>query len=218
MSKKIAIVLSGCGFKDGSEIHESVLAILSVVKAGATPVFFAPDKNQTKVTNHITDDVAEEQRNILNEAARIARGDIKDVKELKASDADAVIFPGGYGAAVNLCDFALKGPDCSVDPEVERVIKDFHHAKKPIGAICIAPALISKVLGPNAVEVTIGTDKQTASAIEKTGSKHINKQVDEIHLDEKNKVVSTPAYMLAQNIAEAEKGISKLVNKVVDMA
>jgi len=218
MSKKIAIVLSGCGFKDGSEIHESVLTILSVVKTGSTPLFFAPDKNQTKVTNHITDDVAEEQRNILNESARIARGNIKDIKKLKASDVDAVIFPGGYGAAVNLCDFALKGPECSVDPEVERVIKDFHKAKKPIGAICIAPALISKVLGTHGVEVTIGTDKQTASAIEKTGSKHINKQVDEIHLDEKNKVVSTPAYMLAQNIAEAEKGISKLVNKVVDMA
>lgn len=217
MSQKIAIVLSGCGFKDGAEIHESVLTILHVVKSGATPTFFAPNIDQFKVVNHISDEEMSETRNVLVESARIARGEISDLKELKADDFDAIIFPGGYGAALNLCDFALKGPDASVNSESERVLKDFHQAKKPIGLICIAPALGAKVLGDQNIKVTIGTDEGTAGAISQTGAEHENRAVDEITIDEKNKIVSTPAYMLGQNIAEVDAGISKLVSEVLSM-
>lgn len=217
MSKKIAIILAGCGVKDGSEIHESVLTLLSVVKEGGEPLFFAPDGDQTTVTNHLTNDSSGEKRSILAESARIARGEIKNIKELKTSSADAVIFPGGFGAALNLCDFAKKGADCAVNPEVERVIKEFYAAKKPLGFICIAPAIAAKVLGPYQVKLTIGTDAGTASALQKMGAVHENKPVGDICVDEKNRVVTTPAYMLAKNIVEAEAGISKLVKKIISM-
>lgn len=215
MNKKIAIVLSGCGFKDGAEIHESVLTLLAVVKHGATPLFFAPNKSQATVINHLSNDASGEKRNVLIESARIARGEIKDLRDLSADKADAVIFPGGFGAAINLCDFAQKGPDCSVDLEVKRVIEDFFKAQKPMGFICIAPALAAKVLGPKGIELTIGTDLGTASALEKMGARHVAKSALEAHVDQKNKIVSTPAYMLAKNIAEAETGISKLVSEVL---
>src|SRR5262245_32768375 len=135
MSKKIAVVLSGCGFKDGAEIHEAVLTLLALSKAGAITKAYAPNIPQKTVTNHITGDAMGETRNVLVESSRIVRGDISDLKNLKVGDADAVIFPGGFGAALNLSDFAIKGPACSVNPEIERVVKDFHTAGKPIGAI-----------------------------------------------------------------------------------
>jgi enhancing lycopene biosynthesis protein 2 len=219
MTKKAAIVLAGCGVKDGSEIHEAVLALLGVVKAEAEPVFFAPSKPQTRVMNHLTLTEQKEERSMLVEAARIARGEIDDIKNLSAVDHDVLIFPGGLGAAVNLCNFAEKGSDCSVDPEVERVINEFHQAGKPIGFICIAPAIAARVLGKEGVEVTIGNDAATADKIGAMGAKHILKSsAADIHIDEKNKVVSTPAYMLAKNIAEAEAGISKLVHAALEMS
>jgi len=218
MSKKIAIVLSGCGVKDGSEIHESVLALLAVVKNGAEPVFYAPDIKQNRVVNHVTGDPLTESRNVLTEAGRIARGDITDIKELKAGSADAVIFPGGFGAALNLCDYAENGPGMNVISEVERVIKDFNGAGKPVGVICIAPVLAAKVLGSKGVELTIGNDPDTAEHLQGWGAKHVNKTAEEAHVDMANKVVSTPAYMVAENIAQAEKGISELVKKVIELA
>ncbi|MDC0357221.1 isoprenoid biosynthesis glyoxalase ElbB [Oligoflexia bacterium] len=217
MGKKIAVVLSGCGFKDGSEIHESVTTILAIVKAGAEPIFFAPDTNQAMVVNHVTGDTLGESRNVLSEAARIARGAIEDIKNLTAASADAVIFPGGFGAALNLCDFGKKGADCTVNPEVERVVKEFHGASKPLGLICIAPVIGAKVLGGVGVELTIGNDKGTAEALEKCGAKHVDCAVDDIHVDEKNRVVTTPAYMLAENIAQVDVGVSKLVNQIIAM-
>ena len=218
MTQKIAIVLSGCGVKDGSEIHESVLTLLAVVKNGGIPLFFAPNGHQTTVTNHLSNNATGEKRNILVESARIARGQIKDIKELKGSTASALIFPGGFGAALNLCDFGQKGADCTVHPEIRRVIEEFHTAGRPIGFICIAPAIGARVLGPKKVQLTIGTDAFTAKALEKMGAVHQNRLVGDICVDEKNRVVSTPAYMLAQNIAEAEAGISKLVQKIMQMA
>jgi len=211
MSKKIAVILAGCGFKDGSEIHESVLTLLHLVREGAMPLCFAPNEKQATVTNHVTGDAEGASRNILVESARITRGNIRDIKELKAVDADALILPGGYGAALNLCDFAVKGPNCTVNSQVQRVIQEFYQAKKPIGAICIAPAIVGKVLGSYGIELTIGSDRGTAQALEKMGAKHVNTTV-------KNKIASTAAYMLAQNIVEAESGISRLIKKVVDEA
>lgn len=216
--KKIAVVLSGCGFLDGAEIHESVVTLLHLYKNGAEPVCFAPNVTQRQVTNHLTKDQSSETRNVLVESARIARCEVTALDKLKASDFDAVIFPGGYGAALNLCDFGVKGPDCTLEPSVEKVLKDFHAAKKPIGLICIAPALGAKAFGSLGAELTIGNDAGTASALEKLGAKHVNKRVDEIHVDEANRIVSTPAYMLAKNIFEVELGVAKLVAQVLKMA
>ncbi|MBF0106954.1 MAG: isoprenoid biosynthesis glyoxalase ElbB [Deltaproteobacteria bacterium] len=217
MQKKIAVVLSGCGFLDGAEIHESVLTMLHVTKSGAALHCFAPDIKQTTVTSHLTRDSLGESRSVLAESARIARCDIGDLKKLDAKDFDAVIFPGGFGAALNLCNFGTKGADCTVHPEVERVINAFHQAKKPIGAICIAPAIVARVLGNKGVELTIGTDPGTAQTLEKLGARHVNKKVTEIHYDEKNRVATTPAYMLAQNIAEVDAGVSRLVAKIIEV-
>lgn len=218
MSKKIAIVLSGCGVFDGAEIHESVLTLLAFLKKGAHVTFFAPDIPQAKVVNHQSNQDSDEKRNVLIESARIARGEISDIKNLKSSDFDALVFPGGFGAALSLCDFAVKGPDASVNPDVEKVILDFYDSKKVIGAMCVAPALIAKVLGHKKITVTIGNEAQMAAAIEKTGAIHKNYSVKEVCIDSKNKILTTPAYMLAQNILEAEVGINQLIDKIIELA
>lgn len=217
MVKKIAVILSGCGQRDGSEISEAVLTVLAIVKQGAEPVFFAPDKEQRLVFDHLAREKVSETRNMLTEAARIARGEISDIKKLKASDVDAVVFPGGFGAALNLCNFGEKGAECSALPEVTAVIKDFYEAKKPIGLICIAPTIAARILGEKGIELTIGNDTATAQAMEKMGAKHVETSVFEAHVDKENKIVSTAAYMLAENIAELDAGISKLVEKVLSL-
>lgn len=212
--KTVAVILCGSGHLDGSEIHEATLTLLHLSHNGAQYQCFAPDKNQTTVKNHVTREPFDEKRNCLVEAARIARGNIKPITSLKASDYDALILPGGFGAALNLCDFALKGKDCTVDSDVVRIIKEFHALKKTIGAICIAPVIVAKVLGSQGVQVTIGTDAGTAAAITSFGARHVNKNVNEICVDETNRVISTPAYMLGKNIAEIDEGIGLLVKAV----
>ena len=220
MAKKIGVVLSGCGVYDGSEIHEAVITLLAIDRAGAEAVCMAPNIDQMHVVNHLTGDPATaESRNVLVEAARIARGKISDMAEVKADDIDALILPGGFGAAKNLCDFAVKGPDCSVNAEVARLILEMVNAKKPIGAVCIAPAVLARVLGADSLghEVTIGTDAGTAEAIGKMGATHVSCPVTECVVDRKNKLVTSPAYMLAGGIAEAATGIEKAVKALIDM-
>lgn len=212
----VAVVLSGCGVYDGSEIHESVITLLCLDQLGATYQCFAPNADQTRVVNHVTGEVAEgETRNVMVEAARIARGNIQDVAFAKVGDFDAVILPGGFGAATNLCDFAIEGANCDVQTDVGHFLKSMHAAKKPIGLICIAPVLAPKLF--DGATCTIGNDKDTAAAIEKMGGKHKNCAVDEIVIDMPNKLVTTPAYMLAKNLTELSTGISKLVDKIVEL-
>lgn len=216
--KNVAVLLAGCGVFDGSEIHEAVLTLLGLSRAGASYQCFAPDIDQLHVVNHLTGEVAQtEKRNVLVEAARIARGNIKPTTALEIADFDALIIPGGFGAAKNLCNFALVGADCEVSAEVRDFISEFALAKKPVGFICIAPVMIPKLYGKGAIG-TIGTDKGTGEAFCAMGGEHKDAQVDEIIVDEANKVVSTPAYMLAGSIAEAHSGIEKLVNKVLALA
>lgn len=215
--KKIGVVLSGCGVRDGSEIHEAVFALLAIDQAGCEAVCMAPDVEFT-VTDHLTMQETGEKRNILVESARIARGKIRNIKDVTAADLDAVVFPGGFGAARNLCDFAVKGAGASVNPEVSRLLKEMVAAGKPIGAICIAPALLSAVLGKQwCPTLTIGNDAGTAAEIEKTGSKHQECLVTEFVVDSKNKIVSTPAYMLANCISETYAGIDKCVKEVIKL-
>lgn len=216
--KKVAVIFSGCGVFDGAEIQESVLTLLAIAKNGAQYQCFAPNMPQMHVVDHLSGEVSEgESRNVLVEAARIARGEIQDLAELKVDQFDALILPGGFGAAKNLCDFAVKGADCEVHPDVLRVCQAFSQAAKPCGYICIAPAMIPLVYGEGATG-TIGNDLDTAAAIESMGGRHVACLVEDFVVDEQRKVVSTPAYMLAGNILEAEAGISKLVAKVIEMA
>lgn len=218
-SKKIAVILSGNGFMDGSEVREAVMTLYAIENNGATYHCFAPDIDQMKVVNHLTGATEErETRNVLVESARIARGAIKPLKDYKAGDFDALILPGGFGAALNLCDFGIKGPDCTVNGDVEMAVKATHQAGKPIGALCIAPALVAKLLGSEGVEVTIGTDSGTAEAIEKTGATHINCSSGDIVIDDKTKVVTAPCYMLDPKITDVATEADKVVKAVLEMA
>jgi len=219
MGKKIGVVLSGCGVYDGAEIHESVVTLLAIDRQGAEAVMCAPNIDQLHVVNHLTGEVEEgASRNVLVESARIARGTIRDVVDVSADELDALILPGGFGAAKNLCNFAVKGADCDVDPGVADLVRAVHAQGKPVGAVCIAPALIAKVLGDKKPELTIGNDADTAGALASMGAAHVDCPVTEFVVDRERKLVTSPAYMLAQSISEAAEGIEKTVSAVIDMA
>ncbi|GAB4301015.1 MAG: isoprenoid biosynthesis glyoxalase ElbB [Marinilabiliales bacterium] len=213
--KKFAVVLSGCGVYDGSEIHEATLTLYAIDKHGADYEIFAPDINQHHVINHLTGEEMNETRNVLVESARIARGKIKDLKDFFAEDFDAIIFPGGFGAAKNLSTFAFDGPDCQVNEDVKKAVISMAEHKKPIGALCIAPAVITKILGN--VEVTIGQDKGTASAIEKMGGKHVNTGNGEVAIDKQYNVVTTPCYMLDATISQIGDGAENVVKTMLEI-
>lgn len=217
--KKIGVLLAGCGVKDGSEIHEATLTLYFLSKYDAEYVCMAPQKAQYDVVNHVTEKATGEARNVLIEAARIARGNIRDVATVSADEIDAIIIPGGFGAAKNLCTFAKDGPDCSADKNVSALLQALYTNRKPIGALCIAPALLAKIFGlSHSVELTIGTDPATASALEQMGAKHTEAKVDEIVVDSRNRIVTTPCYMLAQSIKEVGDGVEKLVVEILKMA
>ena len=212
--KKFAVVLSGCGVFDGAEIHEATLTMLAIMKQGAQYEIFAPDIPQHHVINHITGEEMDESRNVLLESARIARGQIKDLKQYDPNNFDALIFPGGFGAAKNLCDFAFKGADCTVNSDVEKAIIKTTGKNKPIGALCISPVIMAKLFGD--IEVTIGQDQGTAEAIEKMGATHTKTNHGEVIIDEKNNVFTTPCYMLDANILDIAKGASNIVKVMLE--
>lgn len=210
---KVGVILSGCGVFDGSEVQEASALLISLAQRGIEYKCMAPDID-FDVIDHRTSKPTGEKRNVLTESARIARGDIVDLKEVKGSEYDAFILPGGYGAAKNLCDFAAKGADCTVNSQVDRVLREAHASNKPIGFICIAPAIGAKVFGDKGVKLTIGRDKETASAINATGAKHVDAFAESIVIDDTHYIVSTPAYMEAQNPAQVYAGISALVENI----
>lgn len=214
--KQVAVVLSGCGVYDGAEIHEAVLTLLALDRAGARAVCFAPDKPQLHVINHLSGDEMPEERNVLLESARIARGKIQPLSQADASQLDAVIVPGGFGAAKNLSSFAAQGAECSVDPDLSKLIREMHKRNKPIGFMCIAPALLPKLIDIP-LRLTIGNDPDLGEVIDAMGGEPVICPVDDIVVDIENKVVTTPAYMLAQSIGEAARGIDKLVSRVLDL-
>lgn len=215
---RIAVILAGCGRMDGSEIHESVLTLLSIIQNHATYQCFSLNLPQEHVTNHLTNESSnEEKRNILVESARIARGEVKSLEELNVADFDALIIPGGNGVAYNLFDLALKGKDYTVNPLVKQKCLEFSKNNRPVGFICIAPAMIPGIYGPG-IELTIGNDVGTTELLTSLGAKCFNCQVDEIHIDRTHKIVTTPAYMLAKHIGEAYLGIKRLVDSVINLA
>ena len=215
--KKVAVVLSGCGVFDGSEIYESVLTLLAIEQGGARYQCMAPDIDQLHVINHRNGEVMEGQsRNVLAEAARLARGEIIDLKEATPEDYDALIIPGGFGAAKNLSDFAIAGDKAVVNEDLQQFARKIHGAGKPVGLICIAPAMTPLLFGEGAL-CTIGNDAGTAAAIESMGGQHQVCDSGNIVIDEQRKIVTTPAYMLAGSISEAAEGINKLVAKVLQL-
>lgn len=214
-TKKIAVILAGCGVYDGSEIHESVLTMLAIVKQGAQYSLFAPNIEQHHVINHLTGNEMSEKRNVLTEAARIARGNIKPLSEYKASNFDALIIPGGFGVAKNLSSFAFEGANSQIEKETLRALKETHAACKPIGAICISPAIVAKALGN--IEVTIGQDKGTAEIIEQMGGKHCPTNHGEVVIDKTNKIATTPCYMLDANILQIAEGTENIVHATLEM-
>ena len=219
MSQKFAVILSGCGFLDGAEIRESVLTLLALDSEGIQYEIFSIDEDQHHVINHLKAEESNQGRNVLEESARIARGEIKKLSELKTNDFNALVFPGGYGVAKNLCEFAFKGSAGSVNQEVKDTITAFNSAEKPIGGICIAPALLALVLGDKNINVTIGNHQETAAEIEKTGATHTNKEVHEICIDEKNKVVTTAAYMYDDaKLDKVYQGIHSCIKELSKMA
>jgi len=213
--KRFAVILAGCGVLDGAEIHEATLTLLAIAKAGASYQCFAPDKEQSHVVNHITGSTVNETRNVLVESARIARGKIKALNLYDPEIFDALILPGGFGVAKNLCSFAFEGIDCTVDPEVELSVIASVEAGIPIGALCIAPALIAKIL-PGAI-VTIGNDTETANAIEKMGAVHYITNHTQVIVDRKYKLVTSPCYMLNANIVQIAEGAENVVKELIEL-
>ena len=214
---KVAVVLSGCGVFDGSEVYETVITLLRLDSHNVEVQAFAPNMEQAHVINHFSGEVSEgESRNVLVEAARLVRGEIKNLAEAKAEDFDALIVPGGFGAAKNLSDFAFKGAELTVNTELVAFSQAMHAAGKPVGLMCIAPVMAAILIGEG-TSCTIGNDTETAAAIEQAGAVHVARSVTDTCIDTERKLVTTPAYMLAESISQAAEGINKLVDDVLKM-
>jgi len=210
----VGVILSGCGVFDGSEIHEAVATLLALDQRGAAVRCLAPSRT-FDVIDHLTKQPTGEQRNTLTESARIARGQITDLAEVRGDEFDALALPGGFGAAKNLCTFAADGPDCSIDPHVERVLRVAHEAGKPLGFACIAPAVAARVFGELGITLTIGHDADTAAGLEKLGARHAARDVEDIALDQTQHIVSTPAYMEAESVKDVFVGIDKMIAQLL---
>lgn len=219
---RFAIVLSGCGVFDGSEIHEAVCTMLAVEQSGCTYQCFAPNTWQARTIDHFTGHAVaiagdEDNRNVLAESARIARGNVKDLKEFKAADYDAIIFPGGFGAALNWSDFAVKGAECDINVEIRRAIEESYKEGIVIGAMCIAPVVVARVLGRRGITITVGNDKKVAAGIAAMGAVHQNCAATEVCVDSENKIVTTPCYMLAASLREICDGTHNLVDEMLEL-
>ena len=215
VSPRIAVILSGCGSQDGSEIHEAVCTLLALDQQGANYQCFAPDMQQARVANHCTGQNMAETRNVLIESARIARGAIEPLAALQEQDFDGLILPGGFGAALNLSDFATQGAQCTIQPDVARVVTAMHQAGKPIGALCIAPVILARLFP--AAKLTLGNDVDSAQAVVSMGAEHCTSSHGEVVVDEKQRLVTTPCYMLDSRISQIYAGASALVAAVLGM-
>ncbi|NWI92199.1 GAL3A protein, partial [Pitta sordida] len=224
MGKRVAVLLAGCGLYDGTEIHEASAVLVHLSREGAQAEVFAPNIPQMHVVDHVRGQPTPEQRNVLVESARIARGNIKDLAQLDVKGMDALIIPGGFGVAKNLSTWATQGKNCSVSREVEDVLREFHAAQKPIGLCCISPVLAAKLFP--GCEVTVGHDTEcdqwpyakTAESMKELGCKHVNKHVTEIHVDPRNRLVTTCAFMCNAPIHDIHDGIGNMVREVVRLA
>lgn len=217
MKKNIAVIIVGCGFKDGTEITEAVSALICLAQKKISYTIFSPNQNFQAVS-HLQTDRSLGERNTLEEAGRIARENVQDLKDLNVQDFDSVLLPGGFGVAKQLSDWAEKGSQCAVLPDLQKALEKFYSSGKPIGAICIAPAIVASVLGQHNISVTIGNDAQTANEIKKTGAEHIVCKEGDFLTDRENKILTTPAYMCDSAPDQVFLGIQKLVNELAEMS
>ncbi len=215
--KKIAVILSGCGVYDGSEIHEAVLTLLSIDNNGAQYHCVAPNISQNLVVNHLTQQPSVEKRNVLVESARIARGEIQDIAVVTAADFDAAVFVGGFGAVVNLSDFDKQGVNCHLEASTLKFSKAMYDAKKPLGFSCISPMLAAKICDAG-IKLTIGNDAELSKKLQEMGASPEMCSADNIIVDSEHKVVSTPAYMLGKGPAEIYQGIDAMVRHILLIA
>ena len=225
--KKIAVILSGCGVYDGSEIQETVLTLLEIRKNGADYRCFAPDKDQFHVINHLSGEEMKESRNVLVESARIARGEVSPLSECKADDFDGIIFPGGFGAAKNLSTWGIKGPEGEIEEDSKRIINEAVKGGTPLALICMAPVLVSKALegSGNSAKITVGTTEGNSpydiaginSGMQSIGAAPQPCPVSEYVVDERNKIITTPAYMMDAKIEDVAEGIAKTVKKLLQL-
>lgn len=212
--KKFAVILNGCGHLDGSEIHESVMTLLAIDRQKCSYTIFAPDMPQYHVMNHLTRQPMEGERNMMVEAARIARGNIREISEYRPADFDALVMPGGFGVAKNLFTYAIDGVNAKVLDSVRKAIVDTHNARKPIGALCISPVLVTKVLGD--ITVTVGSDPGTIADVEKMGASHVNTNITEVISDKQNLIFTTPCYMLDATIADIADSAENLISTMLE--
>lgn len=217
---KVAVLLAGSGHVDGAEIREAVLALLALDQHGAESQCLAPDAAQAEVVDHATGAKAGAGRNILAEASRIARaGQCLDLAQADPAGYDALILPGGAGVAKNFCTFARDGARATVRPDVAAFIRAFFEAGKPVGAICIAPALVALVLRGmgRGASLTLGDGAGTAGAVAELGSSHLAVAGSrEIVIDEAMKLVTTPAYMFGEaRLSDVWTGIERCVAEVL---
>ena len=217
MKAQVGVILCGSGYLDGSEIQESVFTLYFLERSGAKVQCYAPDRDQLHVVNHLTGESTGESRNALVESARIARGQVQALEKANIRELDALVLPGGYGAAKNLSSFAKDGGAGTVDVHLQKLLRDALSAKKPIVSICISPAIVALALQKEStgLSLTIGHDEATANAIEQLGSQHVSCPVKEIVVDEKNRMISTPAYMIGSGPAEVAAGIESAINKLM---
>ncbi len=211
--KKFAVILSGCGVYDGSEIQEAILTLLAIQKNGAEYHLFAPDMDQYHVVNHLTGKLSDEHRNVMVESARIARGKIKPLSAFNASEMDALVMPGGFGAAKNLSSWGYEGNDCKIHPEVEKAVREMNAAGKPVGAMCIAPVILGKLF--SGTNLTTGDDKASADFIRKMGSAYTKATHGEVVIDPLKKIFSTPCYMLDATIVQIAEGTDHLIREMI---
>lgn len=211
--KKFAVIISGCGVFDGAEIHETVLTLLAIDRQGGSYQLFAPDVEQHHVINHLTGQVTAERRNVLVESARIARGKIRSLNEMDPVHFDGLILPGGFGAAKNLCTWAFEGDRCRVNPDVEKAVRSMFALKKPIGAMCIAPVILARIL--SGTKLTTGKDRNSGDFIEKCGSAYVSTSHGEVVTDEEKRIFSTPCYMLDSTITQIAQGADNLVREMM---
>lgn len=219
--KKVAVLLNGCGHRDGSEIHEAVLTLLAIEEEGADWEAVALNLDQAAVLNHLdgTVDRAGSSRNMLKESARIARGRIKNLLDVNPNEYAALIIPGGNGTAANLCNFATAGKDMVVQKDVAQLLRSFHASGRPIGAICISPMLIASVFGKSGVKITLGeTEGPAPEAAAHMGARLRRCGAKECVIDPELKIVTTPAYMLNAGVADIAQGIRQLTKDVLKLA
>jgi enhancing lycopene biosynthesis protein 2 len=212
--KNFAVILCGCGASDGSEIHEAVMTLLAIDRHKCHYSIFAPDESQHHVINMLTKEEMSETRNMLVEAARIARGNILPLHELNINRFDALVLPGGFGAAKNLCTYAFDGANATIYPPVAEIIKAAHKKRIPIGALCIAPVILAKVLGK--ITITVGNDPDTIASVEQMGATHVNTQEGEVIADKANRIFTTPCYMLPASIADIADSADNLIRTILE--